>query len=1243
MKQKKTGRRALSILLSLVLILGMLPDMSLTVYADTAVPGNGSDAGGGNQYFVGFTPGTAAGNYVYSGDQNAAKLFDGNGSNKICCGFNGSYSIEFSYAKAITPKKYYFRTGGDTADYTRRNPSAWKLYGKNSSGTWDTLDTKTGQSYTTANNTAVEFSLSNTASYKDFKLEITAISSGSDTFPVAGRPTFQLSEFYMAGTVAPFWTDKTDLANGRYKIESAVKSGYAMACEGSYNCADVKLAAVAANDTKQSWIVNKDSASNGYIFYTAQVPNKSTVLDVSGLYSSLSAADNVQLWVFGAPTEDNTAVFRISKYLEDSASQGGYALRCKDSNYAMNDKGSTIGVGSYTSSGNMRWNFIPITYTVKYDANGGTGTMTDQTIHMDSEGVKLAGNTFTRAGYTFKGWKLGDATTGTNYADQASVSTNLTTTEGGVATLYAQWEKIPAEAPVVTGVSGTELTYGYTEGSVSVAAEATAGHELSYQWYSNTTNSNEGGTVIAGATSAQYTVPTGKNVGTYYYYCLVTAKRSDNGATNAVVSPVAAATVQKAPLTVKANDKTIVYGDEPTANGVSYSGFANGETEAVLAGTLAYDINYEQYGNAGAYAITPKGLTSDNYEITYQAGTLAVAKKPITIAWTGDSYVYDGKTHGVTASARGTVNGDVLTLTLADDSKTDAGIYTAKVIAIGGAMSGSYEVKESEPTASHTWTITQADNQVQVSIDGWTYGKTVNAPTAEAVFGIDTVTYTYSDKEDGTYTATVPTDAGTYYVKAEIAETPNYKAASDVKEFEIKKAEITITADDLTSRYGSPLLPLTCQIGGDLVAADEASLRAEYITISSTADPNKAGYYPIKIRWKEHKNYTAEITSAVYIVSRLDLTVMAEGYTGVYDGKAHGITVDIGNSDAKVYYSTEKMLTMANYDTEGTTTNPVFTNVGKTRVYYYVATNNYNPTPISGQQDIEIKQAPLTITANDQTIVYGDAPAANGVTYSGFVNEETEDVLAGTLAYDINYEQYGNAGAYVITPKGLTSDNYEITYQAGTLTVAKKPITIAWTGDSYVYDGKAHGVTASVQGTVNKDVLTLTLTEDSKTDVGTYIAKVTAVGGEMSGSYELNETEPTVSHTWTITQADNQVQAAIDGWVYGETANAPTAEAAFGIDTVTYTYSDQADGVYTETVPVNAGTYYVKAEIAETPNYKAASDVKEFVIAKAPLTITANDQTIVYGDEPAENGVTYSGLVNEETEDVLEGELTYDI
>ena len=87
---------------------------------------------------------------------------------------------------------------------------------------------------------------------------------------------------------------------------------------------------------------------------------------------------------------------------------------------------------------------------------------------------------------------------------------------------------------------------------------------------------------------------------------------------------------------------------------------------------------------------------------------------------------------------------------------------------------------------------------------------------------------------------------------------------------------------------------------------------------------------------------------------------------------------------------------------------------------------------------------------------------------------------------------------------------------------------------------------------------------------------------------------------------------AITDWTYGETANTPTATAKYG--TIKYTYSTAADGEYSEIVPTDAGTYYVKAKVEETDKYTGLeSDAVEFVIGKKILT---NDNITKIADQP---------------------------
>lgn len=75
----------------------------------------------------------------------------------------------------------------------------------------------------------------------------------------------------------------------------------------------------------------------------------------------------------------------------------------------------------------------PVTYTVSFDSNGGTGTMTEQKF-TEGESKALTANKFTRDGYVFKEWNTDANGIGETYTDgqQITVSADMV--------LYAQWE-----------------------------------------------------------------------------------------------------------------------------------------------------------------------------------------------------------------------------------------------------------------------------------------------------------------------------------------------------------------------------------------------------------------------------------------------------------------------------------------------------------------------------------------------------------------------------------------------------------------------------------------------------------------------------------------------------------------------------------------------------------------------------------------------------------------------------------
>lgn len=144
------------------------------------------------------------------------------------------------------------------------------------------------------------------------------------------------------------------------------------------------------------------------------------------------------------------------------------------------DFGTTI-----TSDITLKAKWTQNTYTVTFDANGGEGTMDDQTFTYDEEKA-LTTNAFTRTGYTFTGWNTAADGTGEAFADKATVK-NLTAEPNGAVTLYAQWEaKNDTPYKVKYYIEKLDGTYDYNDsyegrGTTDTRIDATKVHNKSYE------------------------------------------------------------------------------------------------------------------------------------------------------------------------------------------------------------------------------------------------------------------------------------------------------------------------------------------------------------------------------------------------------------------------------------------------------------------------------------------------------------------------------------------------------------------------------------------------------------------------------------------------------------------------------------------------------------------------------------------------------------------------------------------
>lgn len=125
----------------------------------------------------------------------------------------------------------------------------------------------------------------------------------------------------------------------------------------------------------------------------------------------------------------------------------------------------------------------------------------------------------------------------------------------------------------------------------------------------------------SGSDGAAWSV--GNNAGTWYVRAEIDESRNFKGAK----SEWKAFTVNKAKLTVTAKDLRIPVKSEIPEYKAVYKGFAGADNAASLGGNLQFTCSYTKESEVGTYKITPYGLTSENYELSFVGGTLTVEEK----------------------------------------------------------------------------------------------------------------------------------------------------------------------------------------------------------------------------------------------------------------------------------------------------------------------------------------------------------------------------------------------------------------------------------------------------------------------------------------------------------------------------------------------------------------------------------------------------------------------------------------
>lgn len=194
--------------------------------------------------------------------------------------------------------------------------------------------------------------------------------------------------------------------------------------------------------------------------------------------------------VTGTSYTDTSAVAgKTYYYWIVAVKSSGNITSSYNTGYRASSSGGGTGGGESGGSGSgSGTSYDGQPYTVKFNANGGTGTMANESfVYGTAKALTL--NTFTRTGYIFIGWAKSASATTTAYDDGQSVK-NLTTTSGGTVNLYAVWQ---ANAYTIkfnkNGGTGTMANLAMTY-DVAKALTANAFQRVNYKFVGWATTAN---------------------------------------------------------------------------------------------------------------------------------------------------------------------------------------------------------------------------------------------------------------------------------------------------------------------------------------------------------------------------------------------------------------------------------------------------------------------------------------------------------------------------------------------------------------------------------------------------------------------------------------------------------------------------------------------------------------------------------------------------------------------------------
>ncbi|HXD76311.1 MAG TPA: MBG domain-containing protein, partial [Puia sp.] len=525
-----------------------------------------------------------------------------------------------------------------------------------------------------------------------------------------------------------------------------------------------------------------------------------------------------------------------------------------------------------------------------------------------------------------------------------------------------------------------------------------------------------------------------------------------------------------------------------------------------------------------------------------------------------------------------------------------------------------------------TLTVAQAALTITAGNQSMTYGGVVPALTASYsgfVNGDNSSDLTTAPTISTTATSASP--AGSYPTTASGAVDPNYIITYQTGTLTVGKASLTVTADNKGMPLGGPLPAFTVSFSGFLNGDGAASLSTQPTATTKATAASPAGNYPITPSGGVSPNYSFKYVNGTLTVAQAVLTITANPASSIYGAPLVGggsLTVSYsGFQNGDGPSSLSKAPVVSNFATPGAPAGSyTLTPSGAVDPNYAIvyATGVYT-----------IRPASLTIAAVNQSMTYGGAVPALGVTYTGFVNGDKASGLSTQPTVSTTGTSSAPAGTYPITASGASDPNYTISYSPGTLTINPAALSVVAAAQKKVFGTPDPVFTYTATGYLNGD------------NSGIFSGSLGRTAGENVGVYPITIGSLSAGNNYTIRFTGNNLTITIGSQTITWTqslivgCNATTqvqlnATASSGLP-VTYTVANSKVASVSGSVLtlLQPGTTVVTARQAGDANHTAAPAVTDTVFYQAASLISQHWNDALFFDNSSDNYVAWQWYKND--------------